>query len=144
MSDSVYKEIKLKQGQVLFREGEASKNVYLVKTGILVGVKNADNRIIKAGQFHARDFIGVVNILESKKYKESVIAEMDSVLVVLPADELRSVIGTSPEWINKLVNTIMSRLESGLDLLAEHKISDENSGEFSQEVEAKFRKLLKD
>lgn len=144
MSDSVYKEIKLKQGEVLFKEGDSARNIYLVKEGILIGLKNTDSRIIKVGQFQSRDFIGVVNIFESKKYKESVVAELDSVLVVLPADEIRSVVGGSPEWINKLINTIMSRLDSGLELLAEHKISDEQSGEFHQELEAKYRKILKD
>lgn len=144
MTSSEYKEIDLQSGQVLFRENDTAKNVYLVKSGILIGLKNADNRLVKVGQFLTRDFIGIVNIFEGRKYSESVIAETDAKLIVLPANEISLTIKNSPEWISKLLFTITGRLESGLDLLAEHKINDEQSGEFHQELEAKYRKFLKE
>ena len=59
--------------------------------------------------------------------------------------EVKKIIDSNELWLKKIVGTIIERLDSAIDILAEHKIFDTSKNSdfvFSDEIEAKFRKLI--
>ncbi|EQC43370.1 Crp/Fnr family transcriptional regulator [Bacteriovorax sp. Seq25_V] len=144
MEYTLYKETRVESGTVLFKENSPANCIFLFKSGRAVGTKESDGRLIKVGSFTTGDFVGAVDSIWGKEYKESVFAESELIVIPLPIGDISSVIETCPEWIRKLLKTIVTRLEHSLELVTEHKINDETSEPFDNETEAKFRMLLKE
>lgn len=143
MNDIAYKEIKIAAGSVLLKENTTSDFIYVVKSGVLIGVKESDGRLIKTSNFGEGDFLGVVDIFENEVYKESVISQTASIVLALPARDIKNVVKKSPAWLGSLVKVITSRLNHGLNIISEHKINNESDDTFSIEQESNLRKVLK-
>ena len=63
----------------------------------------------------------------------------------IPISEVAKIIDNNELWLKKIINTTIDRLDSAVNILAEHKIFDTaKSSDFSfdDEAEAKFRKLM--
>ncbi len=143
MSYTFYKETRIESGTILMKENDSASCIFLLKSGVAIGAKENSGRLIKVGSFLAGDFVGAVDSIWSKKYKESVFAESDLIVIPLPINDVSKVIETCPEWIRKLLKTLVTRLDHSLELVTEHKINDETVVPFDNETEARFRMLLK-
>lgn len=142
-----YEPSALTNEQILFKEGDAAPFVFLVKSGKFVTVKNNNGRLVPTGVHKKGDFLGVSGGINRNVYDESCFSVESAEVVPIPVTEVSKIIDSNELWLKKIVNTIIERLDSAIDILAEHKIFDTSKSSnfvFSDEVEARFRKLMND
>ena len=140
-----YEPSSLSELELLFKEGEDSEFIFLVKSGKLVTVKENNGRLVPTGMHKTGDFLGVSGSVNKDKYDESCFSVEKVEVVPIPVQEVKKIIDSNELWLKKIVGTIIERLDSAIDILAEHKIFDTSKNSdfvFSDEIEAKFRKLI--
>jgi CRP/FNR family cyclic AMP-dependent transcriptional regulator len=103
---------QLKAGEFLFREGEATSAVYIVKHGSLRAFSDtlAGGRIT-FGEITAGEFVGEMGHFNHEPRSASVEAVTDVELVEIPLSSLESVIFSKPSWAKALVKTLSLRLK---------------------------------
>jgi CRP-like cAMP-binding protein len=114
----------LRQGQVLFREGERGDEMFLVRAGRLVISKEV---IGKAEEILAvmepGDFFGEMNVFGRGRRSATVRAEMDAVLLGLDRETLRELVERSPRagvaFFTAMVQEFSRRLDRTDNLVAE-------------------------
>ena len=101
--------IKLRKGQLLMEEGDESKEMYVLRSGVLKVFKKMPNhsenyaiRLIKPNEI-----IGELAFLDGKPRSASIVAVVDSEVSRLDYTVFRQMVDKQPSWI-KLVLTSMA------------------------------------
>ena len=77
-------EKKLKKGEVIFREGDYSNNVFLIYTGSVKSIKlNEFGKELIINIYKSDDFLGFAAIIENSRYYETVIAMENSEILIV-------------------------------------------------------------
>lgn len=126
-SDNFAEPISFKKGKVIFAEGEKSSYLYIVMKGEVMIVKDENNRIIPITVVGEKDFIGELSMFSDEKRSASAIASEDTQLMMIKKNDIRQVLKECPDWVTNIMNTISDRLRSTVDLLREHRITDDMS-----------------
>lgn len=107
--------LQLKAGETLFREGEASGNMFLVRTGKLRVFKNIDQKTKEIGIIGPNELVGEMAFIDRKPRSATVEAIEASELVELPLTDVHSYLAQQPVWLRALINTLVSRLRGIID-----------------------------
>lgn len=145
MTFTAYESSKVEVENLLFKESTSAEFIFLVKSGTLLTVKEQNGRLVPTGTHKKGDFLGVSGGINRKVYDESCFTIEDVEVVPIPISEVSKIIDSNELWLKKIVNTTIDRLDSAINILAEHKIFDTAKSSdfvFSDEIEAKFRKLI--
>lgn len=113
-----------KKGTVIFAEGLASKNLYMVKSGNVRLLKFKNNKLLSMGICREKDILNEVSVLTKTKNVISAIAETDVELVLVQEKDIHKVIASGPQWVEELFNTLCERLESVQEVIEEHQMKD--------------------
>lgn len=103
---------KLAPGEVLFRDGEASGNMYLVKTGKLRVYKGESDATKEIGVIGPNELVGEMAFVDRKARSATVEAIEESELIELPINDVHLYLAQQPIWLRTLINTILSRLRA--------------------------------
>ncbi|MBV8218220.1 MAG: FAD-dependent oxidoreductase [Solirubrobacterales bacterium] len=109
-------------GEVLFREGDAGYDFFLVESGAVTIVQGYEheNRIIAVHGAHR--FLGEVNLLTgSRPYLSAVVRDAGEVIRV-PAERLRRLVADDEELSNIILRAFLARREILIDLGAGVKL----------------------
>ncbi len=134
----------VKKGELLFKEGDSCKNLFLVSDGLFLLFTQSDKRIVPLYVINPGEMIGEESLFD-KKYKFSCVALEDSKLHLVSLKDIKTTLESSPEWVNKIFQILTERLSSAQEIIREHKIIDPllNGGEeFEAEDEAYIKKLI--
>ncbi len=145
MTFTSYEPNTLENLQLIFKEGVSAEYIFLIKSGKAVTVKEHSGRLVPTGIHKKGDFLGVAGSINRQTYDESCFTIEDCEVVPIPVSEVTNIINSNELWLKQIVNTIIERLDSAVDILAEHRIFDTTKTSnfvFSDEIEAKFRKLI--
>lgn len=118
--------ISLKEGEMIFKQGDISEHLYLIIDG---KIKVVDNRQANEGSaitLSETDFFGHLDLYESSTRKTTAIALADSYLIAVSKAELNSLLWQDP---NILINL---KTYCGFDVIQppkESKIEDEKKEE---------------
>lgn len=115
---------KLRQGQVLFSEGERGEEMFLVHDGTIVISKEVTGKaeevlaVMKPG-----DFFGEMNVFGGRRRSATARAESDAVLLGLDYRTLQHLVARSPRagvmFFTAMVQEFSRRLDRTDDLVAE-------------------------
>tara|TARA_R110002072_G_scaffold288917_2_gene455620 strand:+ start:1503 stop:1991 length:489 start_codon:yes stop_codon:yes gene_type:complete len=147
LPDNFAEPISFKKGKVIFAEGEKSSYLYIVVKGEVMIFKDENNRILPITVVGEKDFIGELSMFSDEKRSASAIASEDSQLMMIKKNDIRLVLKECPEWVTSIMNTISDRLRSTVDLLREHRITDDlntNTKNLTAEETNQFLSSLKD
>jgi CheY-like chemotaxis protein len=102
----------LDAGEVLFKEGEDTQAVYIVKNGTLRAFSDtmAGGRIT-LGDISAGEFVGEMGHFNHEPRSATVEAVTEVDLVEIPLASLENVIFSKPSWAKALVRTLSQRLK---------------------------------
>ena len=106
------KEIKLKQGEPLFHEGDLTKNLYLVKKGSIRIYKQKSDSDIEIDTIRAGQIIGELSFFDHNPRSASAEALTDCDVVEISADVFNDALSKMPDWIHLLIKTITGRIRS--------------------------------
>jgi CRP/FNR family transcriptional regulator, cyclic AMP receptor protein len=138
--------VTLKQGQVLFVEGESSAYLYIIVSGKISIFKETESNLIPISVIEGKSFIGEMSMFSDDPRSASAVAMESTKVIMIKKSEIRKVIKTCPIWVSQIMQTLSSRLRGGLDILREHNIVDggsDSENNFSQEQLNKIGVSLK-
>lgn len=103
---------KLRRGELLFSEGENSRAMYFVKTGMIRLYKKKGDSQIELDTVHAGQVVGEMAFLDGNPRSASGEALTDCTLVEVSGPTFQEVLTKMPDWLKILLKTIVSRLRT--------------------------------
>lgn len=112
---------QFKKNQVIYYEGDKGNGLYLVIKGRIKTVKMAeDGRELMTGIYTSDEYLGIHSLLSNETYSETATALEDSLLCLIPKDQLDELLNLYPEvgreFIRLLANNIRDKEEQLLQL----------------------------
>jgi CRP-like cAMP-binding protein/CheY-like chemotaxis protein len=112
---------QFKKNQVIYYEGDKGSGLYLVIKGRIKTLKMAeDGRELMTGIYTADEYLGIHSLLSNETYSETATALEDSLLCLIPKDQLDELLNLYPEigreFIRLLANNIRDKEEQLLQL----------------------------
>jgi len=118
------KERVFKKGQVLFREGDAGEEMFVVREGTTIISKLVSGRVEQVlARATGGDFFGEMTLFDRSPRSATIQAETDVTLLVLDRDNLNLLIEVNPRaaaaFFHSLVYVFIERLRASGELVAE-------------------------
>lgn len=101
----------LKAGEVLFREGDVTQNVFIVKKGELKAYHKVGNEQIHLGNINTGEFVGEMAYFNGEPRVATIEAITDCELIEIPPKAFERVIYQRPSWVKTLFATLSKRLK---------------------------------
>ncbi len=118
------RERELRQGQVLFREGDAGEEMFVVHRGTIVISKAVTGRVEQVlARIGPGDFFGEMTLFDHSPRSATIQADTDVGLLALDRDNLNLLIEVNPRaaaaFFHSLVQVFIERLRESGNLVAE-------------------------
>ncbi len=102
----------LKKGEILFREGDPSDCMYVIKSGRIAITKAKGSSEIELAELGPGDMLGEMAFFDNRPRSAGAKAKADTVVIVLPFKALHAQFKTLPEWIKAIVKTVNNHLRA--------------------------------
>jgi CRP-like cAMP-binding protein len=118
------RERPLRRGQVLFREGQAGEEMFIVMRGSIVVSKSVTGRVEQVlARIGPGDFFGEMSLFDRSPRSATIQAESDAALLAFDREAMRRLTEVSPRaaaaFFHALVQVFIERLRASGDLVAE-------------------------
>jgi CRP-like cAMP-binding protein len=104
--------IQLKKGQVLFREGDRSRAMYILKEGSLRLYKKKGQASIELAVIHRGEVIGELAFFDGEARSASAEALSACELIMISFEQMSRQLNTLPPWLKSLIQSVVKRLRS--------------------------------
>lgn len=101
---------KLSKGEILFREGDASDAMYVIKTGRIAITKSKGSGEIVLAELKPGEMLGEMGFFDSKPRSAGAKASQDAEVIILPFSALHAQFNKFPEWLKAMVKTVNAHL----------------------------------
>ncbi len=101
---------KLSKGDILFREGDTSEAIYIIKSGRIAITKAKGSGEIVLAEKKAGEMLGEMAFFDNKPRSAGAKAISDTEVIALPFTALYAQFKTFPEWLKAVVKTVNSHL----------------------------------
>lgn len=101
---------KLKKGDVLFREGDESDAMYVIKSGRIAITKAKGNSEVILAELKTGEMLGEMAFFDNKPRSAGAKALQDTDIISLPFSALHAQFKSFPEWLRAMVRTVNSHL----------------------------------
>lgn len=102
----------LKKGEVLFREGDASDAMYVIKSGKIAITKTKGSSEIQLAELGPGDMLGEMAFFDNKPRSAGARASSDAQIIELPFKALNAQFKTFPEWLKAIMRTVNTHLRN--------------------------------
>ena len=123
-------------GEVIVREGDITKDMFILQEGKVKVVKQMAGHEIELGTMEKGDFFGEMSLLESEPRTASIIATKPCKVLVIQAGGLLVRLRRDPtlafEMLQKLSNRIRRMNEKLGSILNDHNNVDKNKDEIKE------------
>lgn len=117
----------LKKNDYLFREGDASDTMFVIKTGKIAVLKSKGTSEITLAELGPGDMIGEMAFFDQKPRSASCRALVDATIIELPFKALNAQFKTFPEWAKAIMRTVNNHLRNANQKIKTLEKSDEES-----------------
>lgn len=125
MADSENLNVHYKKGDVLFSEGEESKDLYIIQNGVVLIFKEVDGVRCPLATVHAGQFVGELSFFDGQPRSASAEAATDVSAIKLDQVKLEGELKKLPGWLLVLIKSIASRVREADELVRRNKIVDD-------------------
>jgi CRP-like cAMP-binding protein len=101
---------KLNKGEILFREGDPSDAMYVIKTGRIAITKAKGSGEIILAEKAGGEMLGEMAFFDNKPRSAGAKALVEAEVIALPFTSLHAQFKTFPEWLKAMVKTINGQL----------------------------------
>lgn len=101
---------ELKKGDLLFREGDSSDAMYVIKKGKIAITKSKGSGEVELAELNPGEMLGEMAFFDNKPRSAGARAKADSVVIILPFAALYAQFKTFPEWLKAMVKNVNSKL----------------------------------
>ena len=104
--------LRLRKGELLFREGDKSRAMYLIKSGLVrvfikKGTNTVDLEMARTGQI-----IGEMAFLDGHPRSASGEALTDCEIIEISGDAFLEALDSTPDWLKILLKTVVGRIRT--------------------------------
>lgn len=99
-------EKKLAKNVYLFREGDTSDAMYIIKSGKLAVTKTKGTSEVMLAEIHPGTMVGEMALFDNKPRSANVKAIKDSEVMVLPYDSLNKQMEQLPVWVKAIIKKL--------------------------------------
>ena len=125
--------IEFKKGEILFKENDGSKDLYIIQNGIVKIYKESGGTRLPIAVVHAGQFIGELSFFDGKPRSATAEAATDIKVIKLDPAKLDKEIKKLPSWLLVLVRSIADRMRQADELVKRNMIVDSQmSDEFKR------------
>lgn len=103
---------RLRKGELLFNEGDTSRAMYLIKSGMIRLYKKKGDSQIELNTVRSGEILGELAFLDGNPRSASAEALTDSELVEISGPTFQAVLGGMPDWVKILLKTVVGRLRA--------------------------------
>ncbi len=103
---------RLKKGELLFSEGENSRAMYFLKSGMIRLYKKKGDSVIELDTVHSGQVLGELAFLDGNPRSASGEALTDCELTEVSGSMFQETLGRMPEWLKILLRTVVGRLRT--------------------------------
>jgi len=101
---------ELKKGDILFKEGEASDAMYVIKKGRIAITKTKGSGEVELAELGAGEMLGEMAFFDNKPRSAGARCKQDAVVIALPFSALYAQFKTFPEWLKAMVKNVNGKL----------------------------------
>jgi CRP/FNR family transcriptional regulator, cyclic AMP receptor protein len=101
---------KLARGDILFREGDPSDAMFVIKSGRIAITKSKGTGEILLAELKPGEMLGEMAFFDNKPRSAGAKAVSDAEVISLPFSALYAQFKTFPEWLKAMVKTVNSHL----------------------------------
>jgi CRP/FNR family cyclic AMP-dependent transcriptional regulator len=117
-------ERRLRRGDVLFREGDAGKELFFIRSGTVIVSKHVKGRVEQVlARLGPGDFFGEMSLFDDQPRSATIQAESETVMYGLDRSNLDHLIEQNPRaataFFTQVVLVLIKRLRDSSELVAE-------------------------
>jgi CRP/FNR family transcriptional regulator, cyclic AMP receptor protein len=117
-------ERRLRRGDVLFREGDKGKELFIIRSGTVIVSKHVKGRVEQVlARLGAGDFFGEMSLFDDQPRSATIQAETETIMYGLDRSSLDHLIEQNPRaataFFTQVVLVLVKRLRDSSDLVAE-------------------------
>ncbi len=101
-----------KEGDIIFKEGDAGEAAYIVETGAVGIYKTVNNEDFRLATIGAGELFGEMAIIDGSKRMAHAVALEDCVVVNIPRAGLMGMLGKQPPMIKTLIQILVDSLRN--------------------------------
>ncbi len=101
---------KIAKDHYLFRDGDPSDAMYIVKSGSFAVTKTKGNTEVVIAEIQAGAMVGEMALFDNKPRSANVRATKDSEVIALPYDSLTAQMEQLPVWVRAIMKTLNENL----------------------------------
>ncbi len=106
-------------GEALVRQGDAGQSLFVVKSGgVRVDVRGDAGQVTTVGRLGPDEFFGETSLLTGEPRSATVLADVETEVVVVDKDSLAAVIAADPRILEALSEALAARLRSRAEQMA--------------------------
>ena len=117
----------LKKNEYLFREGDPSDTMFVIKAGKIAVLKSKGSSEITLAELGPGDMIGEMAFFDQKPRSASAKAAVDTTVIELPFKALNAQFKTFPEWAKAIMRTVNNHLRNANQKIKSLEKSDEET-----------------
>ena len=121
--------IEYKKGDILFREGDLSKELYIIQNGIVKIYKEVEGKRLPIAAVHAGQFVGELSFFDGKPRSATAEAASDLKVIKLDQAKLEREIKKLPSWLLVLIRSIADRMRGADEIVKRNRIVDSQVNE---------------
>lgn len=116
--------LMVKPGEFLFREGDASDGVFIIRQGDVEIVREKDGMTVVLAAMHAGDVIGTTTIFSRESRTASARAHTAAQVVHVSHSTIEGSFKNIPVWVQAVLKDSVARLKASNDQLVEAKLNE--------------------
>jgi len=141
--------LKLKEGDILFVEGEMINELFIIKSGEIGIFKEKGKRLDPFRNIDAGSLVGEVSIFTGDKHRgATAVATMDSEIIRISKDAIIKVLKSRPNWVGEVMKDFTNDLiYSGRIMKDQSIFQDDMTREFrilTPEMEGRYLNSIDD
>lgn len=133
---------KVSKDNYLFREGDASDAMFIVKSGNFAVTKTKGNSEITLADIGPGSMIGEMALFDKKPRSANIKATKDSEVVVLPFDSLSKQLEQMPVWFHAIIKTMSENLREANKRIKFLESANKDEDRFPPHVVNKFISII--
>ena len=133
----------LKKAEILFREGDPSEAMYVIKSGKIAITKAKGASEIVLAELGPGDMLGEMAFFDNRPRSAGARAVVDAVLIELPFKALNAQFKTFPEWLKAIMRTVNNHLRAANSKIKNlERITDEEQEFFPPHLVTRLVAIL--
>ena len=142
-NDASVDEITFEEGSLVFKAGDSSDFLYIIKQGEVVTFSADGGQIVPLYTLVNKGMLGDESAIHRDDYNYNAVATETTVAVKVASSDIKSYLNSAPAWVKNLMNLMCEKIVETEHIISEHKIRDDLLNQGQELAPEKLQMLTK-